>query len=51
MQPFYKTVLRTSLNIFVRNVFIKRNLPEIQGKYFSSRFSHGKESVFSKKCG
>ena len=32
MQPFYKTVPALHLNIFVPNVFNKRNLPQIQHK-------------------
>ena len=30
MQPFYKMVPALHLNIFEPNVFIRRNLPEIQ---------------------
>ena len=37
------------LNIFVPNVFNKRNLPDIQDKHFILDFNHAKESVSSKK--
>ena len=52
MQPFYKTVPALHLNIFVPNVFNKRNLPEIQDnrKTFCLAFNHTKESVFSKNA-
>ena len=38
MQPFYKMVSRTPSEYFIPNVFNKRNLPEIQDKYFMSHF-------------
>ena len=50
MQPFSKTLPTIHLNIFVPNVFNKRNLPEIQDKkklYLA--FNHVKDSVSSKK--
>ena len=38
MQPFYKMVPRTPSEYFIPNVFNKRNLPEIQDKYFMPCF-------------
>ena len=38
MQPFYKTVPHTPSEYFCANVFIKRNLPEIQDKHLMSHF-------------
>ena len=50
MQPFYKTVPALHLNIFVPNVFNKRNLPEIQDKNtLCLAFNHAKESASSRK--
>ena len=46
MQPFSKTLPTIHLNIFVPNVFNKRNLPEIQDK----RLCPSKKTVSSKKC-
>ena len=37
------------MNIFVPNVFNKRNLPEIHDKNFISCFNQAKESVSAKK--
>ena len=61
MQPFYKSVLHTPseyfctnalhLNIFVPNVFNKRNLPEIQGKSILSQFESREGECFFKKKG
>ena len=45
MQASYKTVLRTSSECFVLNVFNEKNLPDIQGKYFIFR----KGECFPKK--
>ena len=50
MQTFYKTVPALHLNIFVPNVFNKRNLPEIQDKNtLCLAFNHAKESASSRK--
>ena len=38
MQPFYKMVPRTPSEYFTPNIFNKRNLPEIQDKYFMPCF-------------
>ena len=46
---FIKRFTTLHLNIFVPNVFNKRNLPEIQGKnILCLPFNHAKESVSSK---
>ena len=38
MQPFYTTVPRTPSEYFCTNVFYNIKLPQIQDKYFISRF-------------
>ena len=48
MQRFYKTVLHIYLNIFVPNVFNKRNHPEIKTNIFFLTFNYTKESASSK---
>ena len=50
MQPLMKQFPTLHLNIFVPNVFNKRNLPEIQDRnILCFAFNQAKESVSSKK--
>ena len=50
MQSSHKTVLALHLNIFVPNVFNKRNLLEVKTNILCVAFNYAKENVSSKNA-